>query len=76
MAEARPLVARQAGSRPIEVRMSDEDAERYLPLIVGDRIESHRDGFRQECECRQWRALLHPYHDPMPVVNFYGRSIL
>ncbi len=76
MENARPLVACQPGFRSIEVRQADNDPERYLFLIIWDDIESHRDGFRQSNEYQQWRALLHPFYDPMPVVNYYGRSIL
>ncbi len=76
MAKARPLVASQPGFQSIEVRESDDDPGRYLLLIVWDAIESHRDGFRQSPEYQQWRALLHHFYDPMPIVNYYGRSIL
>ncbi|MEH6791034.1 antibiotic biosynthesis monooxygenase family protein [Parasphingorhabdus sp.] len=76
MAKARPLVAVQPGFQSIEVRESDDDPQRYLLLIVWDAIESHRDGFRKSPEYRQWRALLHHFYDPIPVVNYYGRSIL
>lgn len=76
MVEARPLIAIQPGFRSIEVRNSDDDPERYLLLVVWDNIELHRDGFRKSTEYQHWRALLHPFYDPMPVVNYYGRSIL
>ncbi|MFT5329712.1 MAG: heme-degrading monooxygenase HmoA [Parasphingorhabdus sp.] len=76
MVEARPLIAIQPGFRSIEVRNSDDDPEQYLLLVVWDNIESHRDGFRKSTEYQHWRALLHPFYDPMPVVNYYGRSIL
>jgi heme-degrading monooxygenase HmoA len=75
MAQARPLVAAQPGFQSIEVRKSDDDPELYLLLIIWDRIESHRDGFRRSPEYQQWRTLLHPFYDPMPVVHYYGRSI-
>ena len=75
MTEARPLVANQPGFQSIEVRKSDDDPERYLLLIVWDRIESHREGFRQSPEYQQWCTLLHPFYDPMPVVNYYEASI-
>ena len=76
IADARPLVAGQPGFRSIEVRQSDDDPERYLLLIVWDTVASHRDGFRRSPEYRQWCALLHHFYDPMPVVTYYGRSIL
>lgn len=75
MTEARPLVANHPGFQSIEVRKSDDDPERYLLLVVWDRIESHREGFRHSPEYQQWRTLLHPFYDPMPVVNYYEASI-
>ncbi|WP_373489724.1 antibiotic biosynthesis monooxygenase [Parasphingorhabdus sp.] len=75
MAKARPLVTVQQGFLSIEVRPSCDDPEIYLLLIGWDRIESHRDGFRQSPDYPHWRALLHHFYDPMPVVNYYGRSI-
>jgi heme-degrading monooxygenase HmoA len=76
MAKARPLVAVQPGFQSIALKPSSDDPDRDLLLIKWDRIESHRDGFRQSPEYQQWRALLHHFHDSMPVVNYYGRSIL
>ena len=76
MAKARPLVAVQPGFQSIELRPSSDDPGSYLLLIKWDRIESHRDGFRQSPEYQQWRALLHHFYDSMPVVNYYGPSIL
>ncbi len=75
MAEARLLVAAQPGFQSIEVRPSVDDPEIYLLLIKWDRIESHRDLFRQSAEYQQWRGLLHHFYDPMPVVNYYEASI-
>ncbi|MDM8010726.1 MAG: antibiotic biosynthesis monooxygenase [Parasphingorhabdus sp.] len=76
LAKARPLVACQPGFQSIEVRPSAEDPARYLLLIEWDRIESHRHGFRRSPEYRQWSALLHQFYDPMPVISYYGRSVL
>lgn len=75
MAKARPLIAAQPGFQSIEIRPSSDDPERYLLLVIWDRIESHRELFRQSDDYQQWRALLHAFYDPMPVINYYGPSI-
>tara|TARA_R110000824_G_scaffold4308_9_gene20727 strand:- start:6450 stop:6749 length:300 start_codon:yes stop_codon:yes gene_type:complete len=75
MAKARTLIQFQPGFHSIEVRPSSDDPERYLLLVQWDRIESHRERFRQSGAYQQWRILLHDFYDPMPVVNYYGRSI-
>ena len=75
MAKARPLIARQPGFQSIEVRPSSDDPESYLLLVEWDRIESHRELFRQSDDYQQWRALLHSFYDPMPDVNYFGPCI-
>ncbi|AMO70449.1 antibiotic biosynthesis monooxygenase family protein [Sphingorhabdus sp. M41] len=75
MAKARPLIESQSGFQSIEVRPSTDDPDRYLLLVQWDRIESHREQFRQSGDYQQWRNLLHDFYDPMPVVNYYGSSI-
>jgi heme-degrading monooxygenase HmoA len=76
MAKARPPVAIQPDFPSIALKPSSDDPDRYLLLIKWDRIESHRDGFRQSPEYQQWGGLLQHFHHSMPVVNYYGRSIL
>lgn len=75
MAKARSLIAAQSGFQSIEVRPSSDDPTRYLLLVQWDRIESHRERFRQSDDYQQWRILLHDFYNPMPVVNYYGPSI-
>lgn len=75
MAKARSLIAAQPGFQSIEVRPSSDDPECYLLLVQWDRIESHRERFRQSDDYQQWRVLLHGFYDPMPNVNYFGPSI-
>ncbi|ATW03010.1 antibiotic biosynthesis monooxygenase family protein [Sphingorhabdus sp. YGSMI21] len=75
MAEARPIIARQAGCHSVEVRPEQGNPDRYLLLVTWDRIESHRDGFRGSEDYQRWRALLHAFYDPMPEITYYGPGI-
>ncbi|MEL6874729.1 MAG: antibiotic biosynthesis monooxygenase [Pseudomonadota bacterium] len=75
MREARGLISRQPGFQSIEVCPDCEKENCYLLLVRWRNIASHRDGFRQSAEYPQWRALLHQFYDPMPVVTYYGQSI-
>ncbi len=75
MLKARVLIERQPGFQSIEVRPSSDGSERYLLLVQWDRIESHRERFRQSDDYQQWRGLLHEFYDPMPEVNYFGPSI-
>jgi heme-degrading monooxygenase HmoA len=75
MREAQPLIAASPGFRSIEVRSAAEKSGLYLLLVQWDQISDHRDGFRQSDRYQQWRALLHPFYDPMPVVEYFGDTL-
>ena len=72
MAEAKPLIAASPGFNGIEVRPAAEKSGLYLLLVRWDSIADHRDGFRNSDRYHQWRALLHPFYDPMPSVDYFG----
>jgi heme-degrading monooxygenase HmoA len=75
MAEARPLIAASPGFRSITVRKACETADQYLLLVEWDDIASHKEGFRTSERYQQWRALLHRFYDPMPMVGYFGDSL-
>jgi heme-degrading monooxygenase HmoA len=72
MAEARPLIAASPGFLGIEIRPAAEVSGLYLLLVKWRSIADHRDGFRTSDRYQQWRALLHPIYEPMPVVHYFG----
>jgi heme-degrading monooxygenase HmoA len=72
MRMARPLIAATPGFRGIEVRRCLETANRYLLLVRWERLEDHTIGFRQSDRYAEWRALLHHFYDPFPVVEHYA----
>jgi heme-degrading monooxygenase HmoA len=59
----------------MDVRRGCEAVETYLLIVHWDRMEDHRDGFRRLERYEQWRALLHPFYDPMPVVHYFGEPV-
>lgn len=71
MAQAKPLIAASPGFQDIEVRPAIEKPGLYLLLVRWDSIAVHRDGFRTSDRYQQWRALLHPFYDPMPSVDYF-----
>jgi len=75
MAEARPLIAASPGFRSIAIRKACETPDQYLLLVEWDDIASHREGFRTSARYEQWRALLHHFYDPMPVVGYFGETL-
>lgn len=69
--EARQLIASMPGHERHELRRCLEAPDRYLLLVWWDALESHTQGFRESPEYARWRALLHPFYDPFPVVEHY-----
>jgi heme-degrading monooxygenase HmoA len=76
MREARPLIAASPGFVEIEVRPAAERADLYLLRVVWTDIAAHRDGFRTSDRYGDWRKLLHGFYEPMPVIEYFGESIV
>jgi heme-degrading monooxygenase HmoA len=55
-----------------ELRPCVEVAGRYVLLVSWRSLEDHTVGFRRSAQYQQWRALLHHFYDPFPVVEHYG----
>lgn len=75
MAQAQPLIAASPGFQRIEIRPCVETAGRYLLLVWWDTLEAHTEGFRRSGRYEQWRALLHHFYEPFPLVEHYGPPI-
>lgn len=75
LAKARPMIAGSPGFQGIEIRPAVEKPGLYLLLVRWDSIADHRDGFRNSDRYEQWRALLHPFYDPMPSVDYFGETV-
>jgi hypothetical protein len=44
--------------------------------VVWTDIAAHREGFRTSARYQDWRRLLHGFYEPMPVVEYFGESIV
>lgn len=75
LAQARPLIARQPGFGGMEIRPSLDKAGQYPLLVKWENVDAHRDGFRRSADYQQWRALLHPFYDPVPDVAYFGEPL-
>ena len=71
-ARARPLIASIPGYLGLELRRCLERASRYVLLVRWRRLEDHTEGFRGSPAYQEWRALLHSFYDPFPVVEHYA----
>lgn len=70
-AEARSFLAATPGHQRHELRRCAERSDRYLLLVWWDSLESHTQGFRGSPGYQRWKALLHHFYDPFPVVEHY-----
>lgn len=48
-----------------------ETDNQYLLLVEWETLEDHTTGFRGSAQYAEWKALLHHYYDPFPVVEHY-----
>lgn len=70
-AEARGIIAAMPGFRSLALSRSIESPSSYLLLVEWDTLEDHTVGFRTSPEYQRWRALLHHFYDPFPVVEHF-----
>src|SRR5580693_3044227 len=69
--EASSILAGMPGCISHELRRCMEKPSRYILLVRWETLEAHTIGFRQSAEYQRWRALLHHFYDPFPVVEHY-----
>jgi heme-degrading monooxygenase HmoA len=74
-AEAKAIISSMPGFRTLALERCIEAPSRYLLLVEWDRLEDHTEGFRGSPEYQRWRALLHHFYDPFPVVDHYARVV-
>lgn len=74
-AEARGIIASTRGHLSHELQRCMENGSRYLLLVRWETLEDHTRGFRESDEYQRWRALLHHFYDPFPVVEHYEQVL-
>lgn len=70
-AEAREIIAAMPGFGHLTLSRCLERADTYLLLVEWDALEDHTVGFRQSADYQRWKALLHDFYEPFPVVEHY-----
>ena len=69
--EASSIIASMPGYLGHELQRCIETPTRYLLLVRWETLEAHTVGFRGSPEYQRWRALLHHFYDPFPVVEHF-----
>ena len=70
-ATARPIIASMPGFLELSLLRGIESESTYLLLVDWETVEHHEVGFRQSPQFQDWRALLHHFYEPMPVVEHF-----
>jgi heme-degrading monooxygenase HmoA len=68
---AKNIIAAMPGYISHELQQCLENGDRYILLVRWQTLEDHTIGFRQSVQYQEWRALLHHFYDPFPVVEHY-----
>ena len=74
-AEARLIIASMPGFISLALHRGIESPATYLLLVEWETVEHHEVGFRQSPEYQQWRALLHHFYEPFPVVEHFQSEL-
>ncbi len=71
MEHAKSLIAASPGFVSLRIERCVERPSRFLLLVEWERLEDHTEGFRGSPAYEEWRAALHHFYDPFPVVEHF-----
>ena len=69
--QAKKIISGMKGYLSHELKKCIEQESRYILLVKWESLEDHTVGFRESEEYQEWKALLHHFYDPFPVVEYY-----
>ncbi|RMI29869.1 antibiotic biosynthesis monooxygenase family protein [Nocardia stercoris] len=73
--QARHIIAAMPGFGSLTLSRCVERPGGYLLLVEWDTLADHTEGFRGSPEYLRWKALLHHFYEPFPVVEHYTTVI-
>jgi len=69
--QAQIIISSMQGYISHELQKCIENDHQYILLVKWETLEDHTVGFRGSSEYQEWRALLHHFYNPFPVVEHY-----
>jgi len=69
--KAQKIICSQAGYVSHQLQKCLEKENRYILLVNWETLEDHTAGFRKSADYQQWKALLHHFYEPFPIVEHY-----
>jgi len=73
--EASKIISSMKGYISHELQKCMETQNRYILLVKWETLDDHTVGFRESDEYQEWKALLHHFYDPFPLVEHYESII-
>ncbi len=70
--QASGIIASMKGYVSHQLQRCIEHPNRYVLLVNWDSLEDHTEGFRGSVQYDEWRALLHHFYEPFPMVEHYS----
>ena len=68
---ASKIIVSMKGYISHDLRKCVEEEDKYILLVNWETIEDHEIGFRKSKEYQEWKALLHHFYEPFPIVEHY-----
>ncbi|RZJ85018.1 MAG: antibiotic biosynthesis monooxygenase [Chryseobacterium sp.] len=69
--QAQRIISSMKGYISHELQKCMENDHQYILMVKWETLEDHTIGFRTSDEYQEWKALLHHYYDPFPIVEHY-----
>jgi len=69
--KAKSIISSMPGYISHQLQKCIEKENQYLLLVNWGKIEHHTIGFRESPEYKEWKALLHHFYSPFPLVEHY-----
>ncbi|WP_270168288.1 antibiotic biosynthesis monooxygenase family protein [Paenibacillus sp. SYP-B4298] len=69
--KASRLISSMRGYVGHELQKCVEEQDKYILLVRWESIKAHTVGFRGSPQYEEWKALLHHFYDPFPIVEHY-----
>jgi len=71
MERAKAIIAASPGFVSLRVERCVERPSCFLLLVEWEPLAYHTEGFRGSAGYQDWRAALHHFYDPFPVVEHF-----
>lgn len=69
--KAETIISSMKGYISHQLKKCVEQDDKYILLVNWETIEDHEIGFRQSEGYQEWKALLHHFYEPFPIVEHY-----